>query len=174
MSWADVKRRYEQRGTATQSTEDMTARRILRAMGLTEKTIWRAEREAGTENSRREDSTLLERVTRLAQAGYRGAERFFPPPTVRDVKNFREAEDTLMELVEAWKCVSRNYPVLVYRTKGSKDIRVLQSRGCSDVMCLDDIAFPCTLLKGRDGNTTIVDCDAGVYFDKLLGRKAEE
>ena len=67
MSWTDLKRRYE-RGDllASQSTEDMTARRVLRAMGLTEASFPRAEHELGTDLKRTEETTLLERVRTTA------------------------------------------------------------------------------------------------------------
>lgn len=174
MSWADIKRKYERQGTATQSTEDIVARRVLRACGLTEKALWRAERDAGTENERREDSTLLERTVRLVQAASSGSQTaFFPPPVVRDVKSFKEAEDTLLELIDGLDRTVRA-PVLVYRVKGGKDVRALQSKGCADMITVSELPLPCRIMKSRDGQETLVDCDAGTYFDTLLGRKGHE
>lgn len=177
MSWADIKRKYESEGSASQSTEDMAARRVLRACRLTEKALWRAEKEAGTDLARREDSTLWERTVRLVRETVR-ATAFFPAPTVRDVKSFKEAEDTLLELVEGWTAASRNVPVLVYRIRNCKtaggDLRALQSKGCADVLLLNELPLPCRLLRSRDGQSLLVDCDAGVYFDTLFGRKGQD
>lgn len=174
MSWADIKRKYETEGTASQSTEDMAARRVLRACGLTEKALWRAEKETGTDLARQEDSSLWERTVRLVRERA-GSSAFFPPPVVRDVKSFKDAEDTLLELVDGWNAaLCRNTPVLVYRVKGGKDIRALQSKGPADVLCTGELPLPCRLIISRDGKSIMVDCDAAVYFDTLFARKGTE
>ena len=170
MSWSDLKRRYE-RGEfgATQSTEDMAARRILHCLGLTEKTLWRRERETGLNNG--DPKTLYERACDVARER---PERIVLPP-VRDVKSEKEAEDTLMELCETLTFhPTSGACALVYRVKGGKDLRALISKGQPDVLYLPEMPLPCTLRMGRDGKSVLACCDAEAYYATILGNNGRQ
>ena len=143
MSWADIKRKYANGGTsASQSTEDMAARRILRALGLTEQSLPQAETMAGTAAERTADTTLLERATNLyreyAHAGLRAA---VPLPPVRDVRSFREAENTVLELAE-----QRKRAVLVFRIRGTDHLQTIV-RLSSLLVDTDNLPMP-LLIEG--------------------------
>jgi len=171
MSWADIKRRYEKSGgAATQSTEDLAARRILRALGLAEKTLWKAEKDTGLDNRVHAETTLLERATALARLKNSA---FYPPPPVKDVRSFREAEDTVLELAEQRPYYDMARPVaLVYRVKVGKSLRTLLYAGCNQFLDLTRTPFPCTLLKSRDGKAILCDCDAQDFYTLVLHTEA--
>lgn len=169
-SWSDLKRDYE-RGvhTATQSTEDMAARRILRCLGLTEKSLGRHERERGLNVNC--DQTLYERACAAAYDAVRT--RLVLPP-VRDVRSVKEAEETLLELCETLTFhPNGGFCALVYRVRGTQDLRALASKGATDVLYVPELPFPCGLRKSRDGQAVLVDCDAGDYYGTILGTKDE-
>ena len=170
MSWADLKRKYAAgECAASQSTEDMAARRILRALGLTEKTLWRREREAGIANDGRD--TLLERARAVA---LELPEPIILPP-VRDVKSVKEAERILFDLGETLTFgSSRGFCALVYRIKGGSSLRAIVSKGEADLLYVEELPTPCTIRKAADGKTVLLDCDAGTYYDTILKTKGTE
>ena len=171
MSWAELKRKYENGGcSASQSTEDMAARRILHCLGLTEKGIWKAERETGLDRERREDSTLYERASALARLL---PGRFVLPP-VRDVKSVKEAEDILLELCETLTFhPTSGFCAIVYRVKGSDDVRALLSKGDTDVLYVPEVPMPCAVRRSRDGTHVLLDCEAEAYYATILGAKGK-
>lgn len=167
MSWADIKRKYETVGTATQSTEYMAARRIFRALGLTERTVPAAEHELGI--VRDNDTTLLERATMLVSAMLPDVRL----PPVRDVRSFKEAEDALIELAESpANTVSGKIRLtsLVYRIKGAQDIRALLYLGYAACTMLDlsTVPTPGVLMRTRDGEELLLDCDAIILYTKII------
>ena len=162
MSWADIKNRYKTGGTAaTQSTEDMAARRILRALGLSEKGLPAAEKAAGLADRHQADTTLLERVQAVVSAvAGRGA-----LPAVRDVRNVGEAEAMALEIAEQ----SPSNPWLVYRVKGTNGLMAMRRvcDVCGTVVGLN-MPMPCRLFVSRGENSIMVSCDAASLYNKLL------
>lgn len=172
MSWADIKRKYESsEGTATQSTEDMAARRILRALGVTEPHLYQAERESGTGGLVSPDATLFERAVRLARNST-GA--FYPPPTVMDVKNAKEAETALLELVDANKAKSvLKTPSVIYRIKGEKDLHAMLCLGDPEFLIVEKLPLPCRIRQSKDNGVLLADCDAQTYCNHAVKERAE-
>lgn len=165
MSWADIKNRYKTGGTvATQSTEDMAARRILRALGLAEKGLPAAEKAAGTAGQRQADTTLLERAGALVGALAPALRKALPP--VRDVKNLREAEDAALELAEQRP---GGYG-LVYRVRGTENLMAMW-KPHAQLVDLADVPMPCRLFRSRDGSCVLMSCDAQALYDKLMNRE---
>ena len=167
MSWADIKRKYANGGaSASQSTEDMAARRILRAMGLSEKTLPAAEKAAGLAETRQADTTLLERTTALADAFGALVLRRLPP--VRDVRNQREAENAVLELGEQ----NKGRADLVYRVHG--DDRLMGVVRLSSLLVdTDNMPMPCRMTRSRDGTAVLLWCDAQTLYSKLLKPEAQ-
>lgn len=167
MSWADIKNRYKAGGSvATQSTEDMAARRILRALGLAEKGLPAAEKASGLADRRQADTTLLERAEALVGAFAPALYKALPP--VRDVKNLREAEDVMLELAE-------QHPGgygLVYRVRGTENLMAMW-KPHAQLVDLGDIPMPCRLFRSRDGSRVLMTCDAQALYDKLLNQEAQ-
>lgn len=171
MSWADLKRKYESgECSATQSTEDMAARRVLRAMGLTEKSFPRAERELGTDLRRTETTTLLERVKAYFSEAHEATSRVWRFPEVRDVRSVKDAEHILMDLVEQSR--EKANTSLVYRIKQTDDLRVMTYIGGGTIFGCD-LTFPCILRKTGEG-LVISDCDAWDYFEHITGKDNED
>ena len=162
MSWTDIKRKYANGGaSASQSTEDMAARRILRAMGLSEKTLPAAEKAAGLAETRQADTTLLERATALVDAF--GAAVLGRLPPVRDVRSLQEAENIVLELGEQ----NRGRADLVYHVRGGDSLMGVVRLG-SLLVDTDNIPMPCRLTRSRDGTAALLWCDAQVLYSKLL------
>ena len=172
MGWTDIKRKYENGGaSASQSTEDMAARRILAALGLSEKALPGTERMLGLDVQRLDDTTMLERVDAVAQRS--GCTALWPLAPVRDVKSAKEAEDAVIELAERQKSyAARPYvdrPVaLVYRVKGSQDLRAKVWIGGVDLLDLQRVPLPCRLYRSRDMTCILADCDAGDFYKSLV------
>ena len=163
MSWADIKRKYDGGGaSATQSTEDMAARRVLRALGLSEKALPAAERNLGLDARRQGDTTLLERASAMAERS--GHRALWPLPPVRDVKSEKEAEDILLELAEQHKADLLRPVALVYRLKESQDLRAKIWLGDTDYLDLARLPMPCRLHRTRDCQHVLADCDAEVFY----------
>ena len=157
MSWADVKRRYRSGGaSAAQSTEDMSARRILRAVGLAEKALPAFERETGLCAEVQPDTTLLERAERAAAMRLQHAH--LPPPPVRDVRVLQDAEDAVMEMAE-----QRSPARLVYRVRGT-DRLCAMVRLSSSLVDTDNLPMPCRLARSRDGTAVILTCEADAFY----------
>ena len=156
MSWADVKRKYQAGGTsAGQSTEDMAARCILRALGLSERTLPNAERVTGTAECITPDSTLLERATAVA-----ATVACLPAlPPVRDVKSPQEAEDMAVELGEQ----ARGRADLVYRVRGDRTLMAMIRLG-SLLVDTDNMPMPCRLFRSRDCSCVLLACEARTYY----------
>ena len=172
MGWYDVKAKYDMFGTATQSTEDMVARRVLRAMGLTEKMLPRAERDLGTDRLRMESTSLLDRVKTYFAQAYEVPCRSFRFPAVRDVRSPKDAERVLLDLVEQSrdKCGT----TLVYRVKGTDDVRAMTYLGGSLTLFASDLVLPCTLRLTRDGAFLLSDCAAQDYFNHVTGKDVKD
>jgi len=169
MGWTDIKRKYDGGGaSATQSTEDMAARRVLRTLGLTEKALPAAERAAGLDVKRQADTTLLERASAMAERS--GHRALWPLPPVRDVKSEKEAEDVLLELAEQHGADLIRPVALVYRLKGSQDLRAKTWLGDIEYLDLARFPMPCRLYRSRDGSCVLGDCDAQVLYDSLAGK----
>lgn len=170
MSWTDITRKYDGGGaSATQSTEDMAARRVLRALGLTEKALPAAERKLGLDIRRQEDTTLLERAAAVAERS--GCTALWPLHPVRDVKSEREAEDILAELSEQALSHQATRPIaLVYRVKGTEHLRATEYVGSGDLLDLTRVPLPCRLEKSRDGTCVVLHCDAQDFYNSLAGR----
>ena len=172
MSWADIKRKYEDGGaSASQSTEDMAARRILRALGLSEKALPGLERLLGLDAQRQADTTLLERTDAVAQRS--GCSALWPLAPVRDVKSAQEAEDAVLELAERQKSYAAkpyvDRPVaVVYRVKGSQDLRTKVWLGGVDLLDPQRIPLPCRLYRSRDLSCIIADCNAEDFYKSLV------
>lgn len=168
MSWTDIKRKYDGGGaSATQSTEDMAARRVLRALGLTEKTLPAAERNLGLDAKRQADTTLLERASAVAQRS--GHRALWPLAPVRDVRHWREAENTLLELAEQRRGDDSVRPIaLVYRIAGTQDLRVKAYAGPGRLLDLSKAPLPCRVERSRDKSCVVIDCDAQTFYDSLL------
>lgn len=172
MSWADIKRKYEDGGaSASQSTEDMAARRILRALGLSEKALPGLERQLGLDAQRQDDTTLLERTDAVAQRS--GCSALWPLAPIRDVKSVQEAEDAVLELAERQKSYAAkpyvDRPVaIVYRVKGSQDLRAKVWLGGVDLLDLYQIPLPCRLHRSRDLSCIMADCDAEIFYNSLV------
>lgn len=169
MSWADVKRKYSSGMTsASQSTEDMAARRILRALGLTEQSLPQAETMAGTASERMPDTTLLERAESLyLEYAHAGPRAVVPLPPVRDVRGFREAEDTVLELAE-----QRKRAVLVFRIRGTDDLQAM-GRLNSLLVDTDNLPMPCRLMKSRDGKCVLLCCEAQDYYNNMIRQETK-
>lgn len=158
MSWADIKRRYERGGLATQSTEDMCARRILRACGLDERRLFKFERDNGLRDAVRDDTTLYERAVAAAKAHSQAG---YSLPPVRDVRSKKEAVDMLRE-------IPATYPTIVYRIR-MDDPRAMRLYPANEIVSLGELPAVCTV--ERVGDCAIVGCDAQTYYDKLLKRE---
>lgn len=173
MSWTDLKRRYE-RGDllASQSTEDMTARRVLRAMGLTEAAFPRAEHELGTDLKRTEETTLLERVRTYFYERYPTTSRCFRFPEVRDVRSIGDAENVLLDIAEQAK--DTKGVSLVYRIKGTENVRVMSTLSPGGMIFGYELPLPCVLRATRDKGSIICDCDAQAYFDHVTGKDVQD
>lgn len=167
MGWTDIKRKYDGGGTsASQSTEDMAARRVLRALGLSEKSLATIERQLGLDVQRQDDTTLLERAGAVAQRS--GCQALWPLPPVRDVKSAQEAEDSVIELSEQLRpCPALRPVAIVYRVKNENDIRAKVWLGGVDMLDPTRIPLPCRLYRSRDQSCIIADCDAGVLYNSL-------
>lgn len=168
MSWADIKNRYRSGGTAaTQSTEDMAARRILRALGLSEKGLTAAEKAAGIADRRQADTTLLERVQAVVSA-VAGRSAL---PAVRDVRNVGEAEEMALEIAEQ----NPSNPWLVYHVKGTDGLMAVRRvcDVCGTVVELD-MPMPCRLFVSRGGNSIMVSCDAQALYNKLMNSEVRD
>ena len=170
MSWADIKRKYDGGGAmASQSTEDMAARRVLRALGVTEKTLPAVERECGLDAKRQADTTLLERAAALAER--MGRRALFPLAPVRDVRSLQEAELAVLELAEQRKHDDAAWPIaLVYRVKGTEHLRAAEYVGPGDLLDLTRAPLPCQLAKSRDGTCVVLHCEAQDFYDSLARR----
>lgn len=169
MGWAEIKKRYEAGGlSATQSTEDMVARRILRSLGVTEGNLPKVERTLGLDVGRQDDTTLYERAVRLAEH-YDYSVRF---PPVRDVRSVKDAEGILIEMSEGVTGPGSN--ALTYRIKDTGDVRVMICKHNVDALYTANLVYPCLVRKSRDGSVIILDCDAQDYFDKLLRKKGDD
>jgi len=167
MSWTDIKRKYEEGGAdATQSTEDMAARRILRALGLSEKALPSWERRLGLDTLRQDDTTLYERACAVAQRS--GCQALWPLAPLRDVKNAQEAEDAAIELSEQLRpCPALRPVAVVYRVKDTQELRVKVWLGGVDLLDLCRIPLPCKLYRSRDQSCVMADCDAEVFYKSL-------
>lgn len=172
MGWAAVKAKYDLLGTATQSTEDMVARRVLRAMGLTEKAFPRAERELGTDQKRTDSTSLLERVKTYFAQAYEVTCRSFRFPMVRDVKSPKDAEHVLLDLVEQAR--DKRGTTLVYRVRGTDDVRALTCLGSGSTLFACDLVLPCVLRRTRDGTFLLSDCAVQDYFNHVTGRDMKD
>lgn len=172
MGWAAVKARYDLLGTATQSTEDMVARRVLRAMGLTEKAFPRAERNLGTDQRRTDSTSLLERVKVYFAQAYEVTSRSWAFPAIRDVKSAKDAEHTLLDLVEQAR--DKHGTTLVYRVKGTDDIRTLTFLGSGGTLFGVDLVLPCLLRQTQDRKWLLADCDAQDYFNHVTGKDVKD
>lgn len=166
MSWADIRKKYRDGGAmASQSTEDMAARRVLRALGVTEKALPAAERAAGLDAKRQADTTLLERAAALAATT--GIPALYPLPPVRDVKSPKEADDAVLEYAEQRRHYGKVNPVaIVYRVSGTQDLRAKIWVNDSDDCCIDPegLPMPCRLYHAPGTTDILADCDAEVYF----------
>lgn len=163
MSWADIKRRYETSGgSASQSTEDMVARRILRALGATEGGLPHMERELGL--ARRADDTLLERAVALARLM---RDTVWRVPPIMDVRTVKAAEDALLDLVDGADVKADT--AVVYRKTGERGIHAMIWLGKPDAIVASTLPVPCRILRCRDGETLVVDCDVGDYIAKKIG-----
>ena len=161
MAWTDIRRKYSGGGAlASQSTEDMAARRILHALGLSEKRLPAVEKALGLDAMRQADTTLLERAGAVAKHSSCG-----PLPPVRDVKSDREAEEAVLELAEQ-RAVAFRPAALVYRIAGSQDLRA-KLWIWSGLLELDKIPLPCRVSHSRDSRGAVVDCDAQDYYSSL-------
>lgn len=166
MSWASIKRRYEtEGGLAGQSTEDMVARRILRALGLSGPRLAEAEREAGLEYD--EDATLLERAVAVARAR---SDSFGRMPEVMDVGSERPVERELADEYEE-RGTSEGAPAIAYRTDDGKDVRVMTCLGQPESVQVRAIPMPCRLHMAC--GHVMATCSAEAYFGKMLGKDAE-
>ena len=172
MSWSAVKAKYDLLGTATQSTEDMVARRVLRAMGLTEAAFPRAERDLGTDRKRTESTSLLERVKTYFAEAHEVTCCIWKFPAVRDVRSIGDAEHTLLDLVDQAR--DKLGTTLVYRVKGTDDVRTLTFLGAGGILHTCDMAFPCLIRKTRYGKWLLADCDAQDYFDHITGKDVKD
>ena len=168
MSWADIKRKYEDGGaSASQSTEDMAARRILRALGLSEKALPALERQLGLDVRRQADTTLLERTDAVAQRS--GCPALWPLAPVRDVKSVQEAEDAAIELSEQLRpCPALRPVAIVYRVRGSEGLRAKVWLGGLDMLDLHRVPLPCRLHRSRDLSCVLADCDAEDFYKSLV------
>lgn len=172
MSWADIKNKYRSGGTsADQRTEDMAARRVLRALGLSEKALPGLERLLGLDAQRQADTTLLERTDAVAQRS--GCTALWPLAPVRDVKSAQEAEDAVLELAERQKSYAAkpyvDRPVaVVYRVKGSQDLRAKVWLGGLDLLDPQRIPLPCRLYRSRDLSCIMADCSAEDFYKSLV------
>ena len=172
MSWADIKNKYRSGGTsADQRTEDMAARRVLRALGLSEKALPGLERLLGLDAQRQADTTLLERTDAVAQRS--GCTALWPLAPVRDVKSAQEAEDAVLELAERQKSYAAkpyvDRPVaVVYRVKGSQDLRAKVWLGGLDLLDPQRIPLPCRLYRSRDLSCIMADCAAEDFYKSLV------
>lgn len=166
MSWADIRKKYRDGGAmASQSTEDMAARRVLRALGVTEKTLPAAERECGLDAKRQADTTLLERAAALAGRICR-----FPLAPVRDVRSVQEATLAVLEIAEQRK-YDGTWPIaLVYRVKGTEHLSAAEYVGPGDLLDLTKAPLPCRLEKSRDGTCVVLHCDAQDFYNSLVRR----
>ena len=172
MSWVDVKRRYEEGRTATdQSTEDMAARRILRAMGLTEKTMAAMEKATGTASEIRPDTTLLERAERLVRELDGKTLRLYPGrlPPVRSVSSPKAAEDIVLELAEqaGGQAGRPARAELVYRVRGADRLMAVTRLG-SLLVDTDNLPLPCSLTRSRDGTAVLLWCEADLLYRHLI------
>ena len=170
MSWADIKRKYANGGTsASQSTEDMAARRILRALGLTEQKLPQAEAMAGTAVERVRDTTLLERVERLFMVYANDRLRYVQSlPPIRDVRSFREAENTVIEIAEQHKGAT-----LIFKIRGTDHLQAV-TRLSSLLVDTDNIPIPCRLERSHDKKCVLLYCDAQVYYDDLVRKETAQ
>lgn len=164
MSWADIKKRYERGRINSQSTEDMVARRILRALGLTDKKLYEFECDNGIRDKVQEDTPLLDRAE--AAAAVVGGLSLIPE--VREVKSGKEAETNLMELMEGGYTNPRNNRI-VYRVKRGKDVRVLIAVRGNAAIDTANLPLPCALARGKEDDIVLIDCAADVYFNSVLG-----
>lgn len=165
MAWTDIRRKYSDGGaSASQSTEDMAARRILRALGLSEKALPGLERQLGLDVQRQDDTTLLERTDAVAQRS--GCSALWPLVPVRDVKSGREAEDAVVELAEMRGSDSERPVAVVYRVAGTQDVRAKVWLGGLSLLYLDRIPLPCRLYRNRE-QCIMADCDAQDFYNSL-------
>ena len=164
MGWAEIKKRYESGGaSASQSTENMAARRILHALGITEQLLSSAEAGAGL--SYVKDATLLERseglVMYYSTAGMLRLRSHLPP--VRDVKSTKEADEIVLELAEQW----RGRADLVYRIRGTDHLRAVIRLG-STLVDTDLLPMPCSLRRSKDESCVLLDCEAQPYYSTVI------
>ncbi len=164
MSWASIKRRYETTGgLACQGTEDMVARRVLRALGLSEPRLAAAERESGLAYD--EDATLLERAVAVARAR---SDSFGRMPEVMDVRSVRAVEKELADEYEE-RGASEGAPAVAYRVAGEADVRVMSCLGPADSVRVGELPMPCRL--HAVGGNVMATCSVDAYFARRLGKE---
>lgn len=174
MSWVDIKRRYEEGRTATdQGTENMAARRILRAIGLTEKTMAAMEKATGTASEIRPDTTLLERAERLVRELDGKTLHLYLGrlPPVRGVRNLQEAENIVLDLAEQADGRSGRAN-LVFRVRGTDSLMAVTRLG-SLLVDTDNLPLPCRLERSRDGTAVLLWCEADLLYRHLIRPEAE-
>ena len=157
MSWRDVKARYAAAGGVLQGTEDMVARRVLRAVGLTEGRLFGAERELGLRDDVRDDTTLFERARAVALR-LRG--KACPSTT------FDCGTETAL-LAEADELAENGVSAFFARVGDGKPVAVVGFAFAGAVYA-DAIVTPCALRRSSDGRLFMV-CDAGDYLKWLYG-----
>jgi hypothetical protein len=164
MSWASIKRRYEaEGGLAGQSTEDRVARRILRALGLSEPRLAAAERGSGLAYD--EDATLLERAVRIARTR---SDSFGRMPEVMDAKSDKAVEKELADEYEE-RGTSEGAPAIAYRVGDEKEVRVMSCLGPCGSVQVCDLPLPCRLHVAC--GHVMATCEAETYFSKRLGKE---
>ena len=166
MSWASIKRRYEaEGGLAGQSTEDMVARRVLHALGLSEPRLAAAERESGLAYD--EDATLLERAVAVAMAR---SDSFGRMPEVMDARSVKAVEKELADEYEE-RGKSEGTPAIAYRIGDERDVHVMSCLGPCGAVQACDLPLPCRLHMAC--GHVMATCSAEAYFGKMIGKDAE-
>lgn len=158
MSWKDVKARYAAAGGVLQATEDMVARRVLRAFGLVERTLPGAERELGIRDDVRDDTTLFERARAVALrlGGKQCPSATFDCGTEKAL------------LSEADELAENGVDAAFARVGDGKPVAVV-SFAFDDTIFTDALVTPCSMRRSASGRVFMV-CDAGDYIKWLYGR----
>lgn len=163
MGWREVRERYMKAGGTAQGTEDMLARRVLRAFGLNERTLPETERKLGVRDSHvHDDTTLFERARAVAlRLGGKQC-----PSATFDCRT----EKAL--LAEADELAENGVDAAFARVGGGKPVAVV-SFAFDDTIFTDVLVTPCSMRRAASGRVFMI-CDAGDYVKWLYGEKDNE